>query len=457
MKLVVGVSGGADSLALLHLLTHAWPREYLVVAHLNHGLRDQAEADADFVRGFSAENKLTCEIGFTDVPLLVKRSGQTVEEAGRSARYHFLSQVAAKHQAQAILTAHHADDQAETVLMHILRGSGLGGLRGMSPIALVPNESASDVRLLRPLLTVTRAQIDAYCEAQQLTPIVDETNADTTYLRNWLRHELLPQLETYNPNIAQQLNQLGELATADESLLHNLALKTYQRLVRMRGDGWLQIARDAWLKLPLSLRRRTMRLAIRELADGQEVGFRALEQARLVAERGRVGQQSPLPGGLDLSVGYVDFSLAIIGVQKPHDVPQLLSAESMTVQVPGVTLLADGWRMVATWLSPSETPPVQSADALEATLAVPIENELVLRPRRAGERMRPLGMQGKSRKLKDIMIEEKIPQRLRERWPILVSAETPLWLVGHKIDESARVTSTTDPILHLKLLAPTAN
>lgn len=185
------------------------------------------------------------------------------------------------------------------------------------------------------------------------------------------------------------------------------------------------------------------------------MGFRALENARIVAERGHVGQQSPLPGGLELSVGYVDFTLSVSGVRKPYDVPQLISAEPLTVQLPGVTLLADGWRMVATWLTVGEAPiDLPKGNALEAMLALPIDAALQMRPRVNGEKMRPLGMEGKSRKIKDIMIDEKIPQTLRQKWPVLVLDDKPVWLVGHKVDESMRVSAEAETVLHLKLLSP---
>ena len=164
--LIVAVSGGADSLALLHALDHVHPAEKLIVAHLNHGLRPAAANDADFVHKTADEWGMRCIVEQTDVQAQASREKQTIEEAARHARYTFLARVAATESAEYVAVGHHADDQAETILMHIVRGSGLEGLRGMQTVGAWPQPDQPNLRLLRPLLPVSRADIEHYCRTQ---------------------------------------------------------------------------------------------------------------------------------------------------------------------------------------------------------------------------------------------------------------------------------------------------
>ena len=209
--MVIGCSGGPDSLCLLHLLLELAAKLdlTLTVAHLNHQLRpEQALEDERFVRSISKRWELPLFVETQDIAKIAKARKQSIEEAARQTRYNFLGRVATTVGAQKIAVGHHADDQTETILMHLLRGTGLDGLRGMLPRTRLPlfslkdlDISARDVRLIRPLLEISRAEIEAYCHEHQLSPRQDSSNQDTTFFRNRLRHELIPILESYNPNI----------------------------------------------------------------------------------------------------------------------------------------------------------------------------------------------------------------------------------------------------------------
>ncbi|MCB9453227.1 MAG: tRNA lysidine(34) synthetase TilS [Anaerolineaceae bacterium] len=210
---VVAVSGGADSLALLHILQELRPRLEcdLHVATLDHGLRGaDGAADAHFVAATAAAWGLPVTIGNTNVPALMEQTGQGVETSARQARYAFLAGVARDVGASLVATAHHADDQAETILLHLLRGSGLRGLRGMAFHAALPG--FPEITLVRPLLATSRTEIETYCREHHLTPRHDATNQDTTLLRNHIRHDILPQLQTINPQIVPTLMNLSESA-----------------------------------------------------------------------------------------------------------------------------------------------------------------------------------------------------------------------------------------------------
>ena len=216
-SVVVGVSGGPDSLCLLHLLRRLAPESHLTlhVAHLNHGLRGaEAEADAQAVAELAAGWGLPYTIGRADVPSLAAETRASIEEAARQARYDFLQGVARAAGAGTIAVGHNADDQAETVLMHFLRGSGLAGLRGM-----LPRTALGQGFLISPLLETPRDRVEAYCAAHGLQPRRDLSNADTTIYRNRLRHELLPLLEGYNPAIRQVLGHTAGVLAGDHEVV----------------------------------------------------------------------------------------------------------------------------------------------------------------------------------------------------------------------------------------------
>ncbi len=290
--LLVGVSGGMDSVALLHILcglrTVGWVKE-LFAAHVNHGIRDAAENDAAFVRALCADWGVRLYETRVDVPKLRAQSGQTLEEAARDARYAFLHEAKIKSGASWIVTAHHMDDQAETVLMHLLRGAGLAGLCGMKTIS-------GDI--FRPLLGVSRSELAAYMEEYALSYCTDETNMEPSCLRNRIRLELLPLLkEGYNPSISEGLARMAALLFEDEAYLcaeaeHKL------REAALPAGGY---DRNMLLALPMPIQTRAVRLML-----SQEGALYNLQQAgvyRLCALlKGRTGARMELPNGMEARI-----------------------------------------------------------------------------------------------------------------------------------------------------------
>ena len=447
-KLLIGVSGGPDSLALLHVLRAIYPPDNLVVAHLHHGWRAAADADARFVTATAAAWHIPCHVEKVDVTALARAARLSLEEAGRKARYDFFARLAGEVGAKAVAVGHHADDQAETVLMHLLRGSGLAGLCGMRPVSPLPG--APELSVIRPFLTASRAEIEQYCQENNLQPITDSTNQDTAFFRNRLRHELLPLLTEYNPQIYGRLQQMAAVIRADYDLLDTIMQKEWTAILRGKDPDWLALDRAGWLALPLSLRRSTLRRAVTQLRpDWRDIGFRPIEQARLVAEKGATGGQATLPGGLIMTVGYEQLTIAADPATRPIYLPQLTGETAVPLPVPGRIELANGWMLAAEPIHEMDLVQVQAnADPWQAFVDVG-KRPLWVRPRRPGEQMQPLGMNGQSAKLKDIMINRKIPVRLRARWPLVTTDEHPVWLAGHLVDERAKVTTVSHPIIHL--------
>lgn len=436
--LVVGVSGGPDSLALLHALWQgSFPAGRIIAAHLNHAIRPAAAADAQFVAETCAAWGIPCHIGQVDVPALQQAQGLSLEEAARLARYQFLAQVARQVGAAGVVVGHNADDQVETVLMHFLRGAGLAGLRGMQPQSPLPG--APEIPLLRPLLHTGRETIDAYCQAHGLTPLQDPSNQDVALFRNRLRHELLPLLAEYSPQIRQRLGHTARLLAADYELLTALRDLAWSQILLSQAADWLRVDLAGWRALPLSLRRSTLRQAVWLLRSSlRDVGFEAVELARRVAENGPVGTQASLPGGLVLTVGYGEWVLAPLDRPYVPAGPQI--AQLQPLPIPGRVALASGWQITAELLPQVDWDAVRAnEDPFVAYLSPGQAAGLHVRGRRPGERFQPLGLAGHSAKVKEVMINRRIPAGLRARWPVVAHEEHIVWLVGCMIDERARL------------------
>ena len=447
-RFVVGVSGGPDSLALLHVLASLVARHCLLVAHLNHGWRETAVLDAQFVSQTAAGWGLACVVETVDVVAQARANGQSLEEAGRLARYRFFARQAREFGATAVLVAHNADDQAETVLLNLLRGAGLAGLGGMRPVASLPE--APDVALVRPFLTVSRAEIEAYCQAHGLSPVEDNTNADPTYRRNRLRHQLLPQLAAYNPQIQVHLQQLADLAAADDAYLAQSTAEHWPALLLEQTDTWLALDRDQWLALPLALRRRSLRQALAMFRPSlANVSYAAIEQARQVAEKGQIGAQSTLTGGMLLQVDYGRLLITTDPQARPGDWPQLPDGIVLSLPVPGRVELVNGWALEAAPLARVNWPQVQqNPDPWTAVVSVG-SSSLQVRGRNVGERFAPLGMDGRSAALKEVMINRRIGAAWRANWPLVCTADHLVWLVGHQIDERVKVDAATGRAVQL--------
>jgi tRNA(Ile)-lysidine synthase len=474
VTIVVGVSGGGDSLCLLHLLNrlrgdYGWS---LHVAHLHHCLRGtEADEDMLFVALLAMDWGLPCTIEVVDVQAVARRQQLSLEEVARQVRYGFLASVARRVGATAVAVGHHADDQSETVLMHFLRGAGLAGLRGMSPsvdlnslrlIQTPPPSSPStpDIQLVRPMLSVPRAEIEGYCRAHNLSPRFDRSNLDTTYFRNRLRHQLLPLLETYNPNIKALLRRTAVVTAADYELLTAMCDEVWGELVREETKSAICFDLAGWRALPLALRRATLRRAAYRLCPQlRDVDFVHVEQAVTVATINPTGAQATLPRGLRLTVGYQTLRLSNAADAPPApDWPLLWCDEPLPVAVPGETELPGGWWLEAHPWSERSDGALTNPDRWTAYLdADQLGANPALRPRRPGDRFQPLGMGGRSAQVADFMINAKIPRRWRDHIPLLIhdrpgshEEEEIAWIVGWRIDERGKITDRTRRVVRLR-------
>ncbi|MCA9865528.1 MAG: tRNA lysidine(34) synthetase TilS [Anaerolineales bacterium] len=452
-QLVVGVSGGPDSSALLHVLREHIPSNNLVVAHLDHGLRATSAADVAKV-GMQAEG-LRFFSERIDVTERARENRQSLEEAGRLARYEFLAQVANRVGAHHIAVGHHQDDQIETILMHFLRGSGPAGLRGMQEASRLIGEQ--DLWLLRPLLDIPRQEIEYYCNYVGLEPLIDESNVNPAFFRNRLRTALLPELETYNPQIRQRLLEMGSIFVAEEEALSSPEEALWFDVVLNESAHLITLNQNAWREQPTAWQRRLLRRAVAALRPGlRDVSFRSLEAARRVALHGQTGSRLELPGGVTLLVNYGEITLFTPAANLTAGLPQLPDARMLLFPVPGQIALSGGWRLTADWLKTAAIEWDDLHHNRDPWRAYVIHNAaatLTVRPRYPGEKMRPMGMDGE-RKLKEIMIDRKIPAHARARWPIVATDEHAVWVVGHLIDQRSAVLDGTSRLLRLRCLPP---
>ncbi len=440
---IVAVSGGPDSLCLLHLL-YRMSAEFdlkLVTAHLNHCLRPEAEQEAKAVEKISSEWSLPFETRAVDIRRFKKEHGVSEEEAGRLARYRFLFEMAGKYGASRIALGHQLDDQAETVLLNIIRGTGVDGLAGILPL-----RTWRGIKLVRPLLCLTRSEIESYCQSNALHPSIDSSNLETDYTRNKLRLELIPRLESqFNPRIREALSRLASLAAADRSFLQGLAKEKLAKIARS-GRKHIVLMRNELLSLSPALKSRVVRLALKRLVSLKKIDSRHIDQVLILAETGTTGQSISLPGGIAVRLEYDRLVLLGEAGREPA------ALEAVPLNVPGTTCLPGGTVIKAKIIDRKNLKWAPSP--FRAYLdydSIPL-GTLTVRSRRPGDRFHPHGASGR-KKLKDFFIDRKVPSYRRDSVPLVTVGDEILWVAGLRIAHPYRVTEKTERVLQLEYRA----
>lgn len=439
--LVVGVSGGPDSMALLHILCRL--RETLkiklVVAHLNHCFRGaEADADARFVEDIARRLQLPAFVEARDVPAYIEGRSISPQVAAREVRYNFLAEVAVKTGASRVVLGHHADDQAETILLHILRGTGASGLKGMLPVR--------DDFYIRPLLAVRRRDIEEYCRRHNLPTRLDSSNMQTKYMRNRVRLELLPILESkYNPNLVESLNRLGEICRDEDDYMEQQAAQIFCRARLSPGGNTLRLDMDRLATAPRALLRRVIRRAWAEICGDQaEISYRHIEQVLAIINGGGGYRQVNLPRGIIFKKYYGVLELTLDREFKEIPFYQYF------LKVPGITFIPEvGISIGAEILTAGEAGDPSGYGPWQVLLDYDLlTTPLVVRRRLSGDRFCPLGLEG-TVKLKKFLIDQKIPRHARDCIPLVVSGKDIVWVVGIRPGEKWKVTDNTVNCLRL--------
>lgn len=445
--IVVAVSGGPDSVALLHVLheisLHRTPLR-LICAHVHHGFRSESDEEAVMVRELAEQLSLPIETAFIDIPAYMEESGKGGQEAAREKRYEFLLQTAQKYGARSVALAHHADDQAETVLMRLLRGSGLSGLSGMKM-----KRTEKNVELIRPFLRMYKADIVELCRVCEFPYVVDHSNLQTKYRRNAIRLEVLPFLERYNGQFSSSLNHLAEIVQQEDDFVELEAAKQFRSMVQ-ENDGRLAFDAPSFLSLHVALQRRLIKLILNYLPSDQEnADFVKIESVRQgILSDQRSNWRRDLGDGITCvrEYGVIQF-----WPKPPEEQGQYIyTLDSPDVSEQYIKEIGKMLKLSLRTDSQSRNGSGPSAFAVEFD-ADELRFPLTVRNRQPGDKMKIMGLNG-SKKVKDILIDEKIPPSVRARIPILCDGSGIIvWIPGVRRSVHAACGRHTSRILRMEL------
>jgi len=455
---VAGISGGADSLYLLyHLHEIGQP---VIAAVFNHQLRPEAEEEVVFVQNICEKLGIHCITGAADVYAFSKLHKLSLEEAARISRYQFLFRTAKDWEAAAVAVAHHADDQVETILMHFLRGSGLDGLAGMNPITFIRQwDPDRKIPLIRPILPVWRQEIDAWCKENKIQPVQDTSNSDTTYFRNQLRHQLIPELEEcYSPQFKQHLQDMSQTIQEDQRIIHDAVNVAWSASIIYANSEKQQIVFDRarFSNQLKGIQTRLLRKAFFMLqSDSRDFSFFTSTRVLEFLKNAKENDAQPFINHLWMAV---EDGLFLIYAQdrRPNirKFPQTLYTPSTLLNLPGEVPLETG-RIIGSVVdfNPQEFDSMiylmknnRSIVYLDSDkIALP----LYVRNAKRGETFSPLGSNGHTQKISDFFINQKIPKNYRGLFPLVSDQNAIIWIPGYRPAEFCHLTADTKHCLCL--------
>jgi tRNA(Ile)-lysidine synthase len=445
-RLIVGVSAGVDSMVLLRLLT-SLRQEFdlsLIVAHVNHGLRPkESEGEAELVQKESERLGLTFEYGLFDVKAFKKAGGLSLQDAARRIRFHFFNLLLQRHGANKIALGHNADDQVETLFLRLMRGSGLGGLKGILPIR--------EGKVIRPLLEVWRREIESFAQEMKIPYLLDSSNLKEDYLRNRLRLTLIPFIEReYQPNLKKIVLKTSAILREENDYLERAAEEAYQNIIQ-EGRDILSFKLPDYQSLHPAIQRRILRKMCGKIY-GSRMNLESTEGIKIDRLYKKLFSVHPsflleLPQGGSLEKRY-----DLVTMKKERVKPVLpFEVELLS---PGRTYIEEiGQDVVIEEISRKDR--IENSYGLSNRAFLDCQNlrfPLRIRNFRLGDRFQPLGVKG-TQKLKEFFIDHKIPNFERQRVPLLISGEMIAWVVGYRIDERVKVSEKTQRVLKVEFVS----
>lgn len=443
-KVLLAVSGGPDSLCLLHVMYNLAPALNITlhVIHINHRLRPESGLEALFVKKQACKLGVPVTVCSVDVLGLRQKGGFSVQDAARRARYTAIRKTAGRVGATRVATAHHRDDRVETLLLRMLHGSGLDGLAGIP----VERKLADTLTVARPFFTVNRDEIEEYCHIHKLKPVMDPSNEEYDhYLRNRVRLHLLPFLEQeFGGHVRASLAKSADLLIMDRELLHNVVKDIYHDVASSNQVGEIEFDLTKLLRLSPALQLRLLRMGM--WASGIErASVVHAKQLLSLARNPSPSARISLPDGITAVRRYSELRL----IRVAHCIYPL-SFNPVELSVPGRTVLPGSAVIEAQIISARDvTLPLTDRNQAYLDWAL-LERPLLVRTRLPGDRMEPLGCGG-TRKVKDILIDKKVPLAQRDSVPLVLSGKRVAWLGGVEIAQPFRVTAVTKEVLHLRL------
>ena len=434
---LVGLSGGPDSVCLLAALRQLYPDLKLNAAYIDHGLRPE-ETPAEIALCENLCNKLGA--GFyrraIDVKGFAKNEGLSTQEAARRLRYSELEYIALTTESSLTALGHNLDDQCETFFMRILRGSGPKGLSGIPP---------KRNRIIRPLIETSRQEIEEFINDENLEYSTDSSNLKEDYLRNRLRASLMPLLKEMNPNILETVSRTCDILNEEERYFFITVTKKLMTLITRKTDTAIELFASPFETLDRAIARRVVRRAVEETRGLRAMELGHIEDILLLALRGKPGDSLDLPGGL---TAYKKYSTFVI----TSDTPIKLS--DYTLASEGIVELSETrGKLKASLIDREEAERVMSSpNRLRAVLdADKAAFPLTIRSRREGDHFYPLGF-GKRKKLQDLLVDDKVPRFERGQVPIVLCEDKIAWVAGHRADERFGPSGDTLRFLLLELL-----
>jgi len=439
-RVVAAVSGGSDSVALawiLRELSEAGALRLTAIAHLDHSLRGAESArDAAFCRDLAAELGVPFDVEAVDVASLAKANGQSIEEAGREARYAFFDRVRARTTADAVATGHTRDDQAETVLMRVFRGAGTKGLAGIPP-----RRGA----IVRPLIDLRRVELVGWLDAHSRRWVEDSTNADRAVTRNWIRHALLPEITgRFGDGVIDVLARGADLARADDSVLSEIAREVAPGIQTSVGHG-IDLSVPALCVQPLAIRQRVVRGVLKRFGGGPSAAH--VEAVLRMAESGQ-------PGRLQLGQRLLELSGGgrVLSIRESRPAERTGSSWTYPLEIPGeIDLPEAAGRLTA---SPTTLEALGGMSKVKhlpqgQAVAAGLEGPLVVRAWKPGDAMHVLGLSGR-KKVQDLFVDRKVPRERRHMVPVVAHPDGRIvWVAGHALGEPFRVSEATKSVVVL--------
>lgn len=432
-RVLMAVSGGVDSMVLLDVLYQFQKKFQLTlhVAHLDHQLRSDSQADAQFVVEQAKQRGLAYTVKQTDVAALAEKNRHSIETAGRDTRYQFLTSVANEQGCQKIALGHHQNDQAETFLLNLIRGANVQGWGGMKP--------KSDA-YIRPLLHCSKAQIRQYAQERDIEFREDDTNTDQQFRRNWIRHEIIPLLEQKNEQWVDAITRNQAIFREISDYLRKQAEQAFEEIVIHLSESNVTLDRKNFNQLHPALQSEIIRLVVQKLS-GSLIRLESdhILNVRQHTQQSTSGQVIELPLGLKVLI-QAESILFSMHPEQPDEI------ESTELPVPGKTAW-DGWNFTSTLKDVRNRQDIGSLSVCMDWSK--IEPPLVVRSRQPGDRIDPMGLGG-HKKIQDIFVDAKVARTARDRVPLIADRQGIVWVVGHCQSERTRVTSASRRLLFLR-------
>ncbi len=453
---VIAFSGGMDSVCLLNLFITL--KNPLIIAHFNHGIRKNADRDEQFARMRAKQLGYDFVSETADVVEFAKENHLSLEEAARIRRYGFLYRVARDNCAPYIAVGHHADDQIETIFMHLMRGSGVSGLAGMKEIAIIP-EFDSEIKILRPLLSFWRYEIEKYCSKNNLDYVVDETNFSNLYERNRIRHEILPFLNERYSGLNQRLLNMANILQGEDELIQERLSIIWDSICLQQDRQFIRLNLPELKKQSRGFQRRIIRFVAYLLRpDLRDLSFKNIENLLKFMDKNKTGE-------IDLQDHLVAIftNKEILFGSKSKDwvgllYPQVLVPIKIKTLKKECIDISENWSFQIEVINEAINNQIKTNNEFTVFLdGEKISEFIMLRGKKVGDRFQPIGMEKGSLKISDIFINEKVLQAAREKWPLVTNSDDRIiWIPGYRPANEFRVTGSSKKIIKMSVLRKTS-